>query len=348
MNARGQDDPAKSNARHSSVKSVLIIKLGALGDVAMATAMLPALRKLYPDIHITWMAGQGASTLLSLLAAPPQRIITIDERKLFHGSPITRLREIMKANVSIGGKKFDLGLVPYRDKRYHLLHAAAKCALLRDFSSPKALLPGIYQPQEYTQLALGNNTEAAPEISFPRITLPLSSRQKKTPAILLAPGGAKNALADSDLRRWPLSHYATLAKMLIATDHSVGLIGNAEDAWTLPAFDGIPVISHIGATNLTQLLELLRSSQILITHDTGPMHLMRLLDGKILALFGPTRSSEFMIPDARRIVLTTSFKLPCQPCYDGKKYALCQKNICLSAITPETVFETLQANFDLR
>ncbi len=339
---------ASDNKGKGSMKSVLIIKLGALGDVAMATAMLPALQKLYPDIHITWMAGQGASTLLSLLDPPPQKIITIDERRLFHGNLLSRLCEILKANLSLLGKKFDLCLSPYRDKRYHLLHVASKCPLVRDFSNPRSLAPGNYQPLEYVRLALGDHRENAQEISFPHVALPILSNPETVPAILLGPGGAKNALAESGLRRWPLQHYAMLAKMLIDAGYRVGLIGNADDAWTLPAFEGIPVTSYIGRTNLTQLLQLLRSSKILITHDTGPMHLMRLLDGMIIAIFGPTHSSEFMISDARRTILKTATPLSCQPCYDGKKYAACRKNLCLSTISPETVFATLQTHFDLK
>ena len=330
------------------MKSVLIIKLGALGDVAMASAMLPALRKRYPGIHITWMAGRSAAALLPLLAPPPQRIIAIDEQKLFHGNPVTRLCEIMKANFSLFGGKFDLCLVPYRDKRYHLLHIAAKCALIRDFSPPWALIPGNYHAYEYVRLALGSDIETEQEIVFPRVAISSSPRSESAPAILIAPGGAKNELADDPLRRWPLQRYATLAKMITDAGHSVGLIGNNEDTWTLPAFDGIPVTSYIGKTSLTQLLGLLQSSQVLITHDTGTMHLMRLLDGKIIALFGPTRSSERLVPNARRIVLKTATALPCQPCYDGKKYAVCQTNICLSAISPETVFATLKASFNLK
>ncbi len=329
------------------MKSVLIVKLGALGDVAMATAMLPTLRKLYPDIHITWMTGHGASALLSLLESPPQEIITIDEKKLFHGDPVTRLFEIAKANFLLLGRKFDLCLVPYRNKRYHLLHRTAQSSLVRDFSSPESLIPGIYHAQEYVRLALGSQINTTPEILFPAITLPNLPCTETTPTILLAPGGAKNALADDTLRRWPIEHYVTLAKMLIAASHRVGLIGTSEDTWTLAAFNGIPVTSHVGKTNLIQLLELLRSSLVLITHDTGPMHLMRLLDGKILALFGPTRSSEKMLPNDRRVILESVRQLPCQPCYDGKKYAACQKNLCLSDISPETVFATLKTHFDL-
>jgi heptosyltransferase-2 len=78
------------------------------------------------------------------------------------------------------------------------------------------------------------------------------------------------------------------------------------------------------------------------------MHLMRLLDGKMIALFGPTRASEKMLASERRIILESASPLSCQPCYDGKNYVACRENICLSRISPATIFKMLQANFDLK
>src|SRR5262249_9711256 len=102
--------------------------------------------------------------------------------------------------------------------------------------------------------------------------------------VTLVPGGARNVLREQGLKRWPVLHYTDLARRLIADDLTVMLLGDAADAWVLPAFDGIPVRSEIGRHDLVSTLSLMRGSDLVVSHDTGPMHLARLVRAPLVAL----------------------------------------------------------------
>jgi heptosyltransferase-2 len=73
--------------------------------------------------------------------------------------------------------------------------------------------------------------------------------------------------------------------------------------------------------------------------DTGPMHLARLVAAPLIALFGPTMPSQFIIEDERTVALWGGAHLACRPCYDGRELATCANNVCMSSIAPAKVLD---------
>lgn len=340
MHDPDSDRAETPRCRRSEVKSVLILKLGALGDVVMASALLPALRKQWPDVEIVWLAGGAAAALLRLLREPP-RIMPVDDKALLQGSRLQKIREVLRVNRLLAGRHFDLCLVPYRDRRYHALRLGARCDVIRSFAAAPAA--GRNHPSDceaYLRLALGES--APPRIECPQLA-DLPPLQEPAPDVLLVPGGAHNLLADDAVRRWPAEHYAALAKMLLQEGRSVGLIGDAGDMAALEVFSGLNVQSFIGRTTLAELLALLSATRVLVTHDTGPMHLMRLTGRPTVALFGPTPPFQSLeaLPNFR--IVQAPEPLSCRPCYDGKGYADCAHAACMRGITPQAVFAALSA-----
>jgi heptosyltransferase-2 len=155
--------------------------------------------------------------------------------------------------------------------------------------------------------------------------------------VLLVPGGARNAMRDDPLRRWPPAHYARLAELLIASGCEVVLIGGEHDGWTRPNFAGVPVVDRIGALSLRETLELMARSALVISHDTGPMHLARLVRVPLLALFGPTIPEQVLSIDDSVTVVWGGRHLACRPCFDGREFARCANNVCLSSVEPAQV-----------
>jgi heptosyltransferase-2 len=147
-------------------------------------------------------------------------------------------------------------------------------------------------------------------------------------------------MRESGLRRWPVEHYASVARALVDDGVTVRLIGDANDAWIRPSFSDIDVEDLIGTTSLPQTLAWMAASDLVISHDTGPMHLARLAGAPLLALFGPTMPSQFVVEDSRTTVLWGGAHLPCRPCYDGREFAACRDNICMSSIEPAVVLAT--------
>ncbi len=325
------------------MKNILIIKLGALGDVARATVMLPAIRRRFPEARVTWMAGSGAAALLSLLRDPPE-IIRVDDAAMLRGTFLRRLAAVWDANRRIAGRVYDLVLVPYRNRLYHALRVGTWCKTARGFQGRRGLVPGRCQCAEYARLIWETDGAALPAPVFPELDAARLPAPDQVPDVLLVPGGARNLLADDAVRRWPLEHYGELARLLLAQGLTVGIAGGKDDTAEAAAFAGLPVTDFTGRTDIPELFGLLRRARVLVSHDTGPIHCMNLLRGKVVALFGPTLACEMLGSGQNIRTLAGGEALPCRPCYDGKRYAACDSVPCLRAIKPRDVLEAVLAS----
>lgn len=118
---------------------------------------------------------------------------------------------------------------------------------------------------------------------------------------------------------------------------TVVISGAPSDQWIEPYFENLPVINLVGKTTLDGLLYLFSKSDVVVTHDSGPMHLAGMTDCKMVALFGPTNPDE-KVPRREGVqYIWEKDKYSCCPCYDGKTYAPCKDNVCLRNINPNTV-----------
>ena len=113
----------------------------------------------------------------------------------------------------------------------------------------------------------------------------------------------RNVLRESALKRWPVGHYAELARQLLKHDCEIVLLGNSEDAWVRAEFAGVPATDLIGSTTIPEMLRVLADCDLVVSHDTGPMHLARIAGAPIIALFGPTMPAQFIVPDESTTVL---------------------------------------------
>ncbi len=319
---------------------VLIVKLGAIGDVVMAMPLLTHLHKKHPGVSITWVCGSQVEPLLKNTGLI-DHLVAVDEKKLLQGSFFSKLRGLISVWASLFLHRFDLCLTAYVDPRYKLLSLTTRCKKRRSFfRDHKGLfpIPGRYHAYEYLRLA---NQDAEPLQlipEFPNLDLPQSFFSKK-PLIILSPGGAKNLLADDALRRWPIEHYATLIRLLQELPFEVVVTGAPTDVWISDHFADLNYTNLIGKLSLLELVALLKEARLLITHDSGPLHLGKLVNCPTIALFGPTNPCEKVSKDENITVLSGGQRLPCHPCYDGKTYAKCSRNRCLHSVTPDKVFD---------
>ena len=138
-------------------------------------------------------------------------------------------------------------------------------------------------------------------------------RRKGKPLVAMEPGGAYGVA-----KRWPEDRYAALAGRLVREGTAdVVLLGTADMA---PLHDRIaaaakaPLLKAAGQTDLLQLSGLLARSSLLVTNDTGPMHLAAAMGTPIVALFGSTDPA-VCGPKGRGRATVVYEKVPCSPCY---------------------------------
>lgn len=329
------------------MKKYLIIKLAAIGDVVMAMPMVTQIRTKYPESEITWVCGKSVRFLVEML--PVDHIICVDERKILTGSTLEKIREVIKLWGKIAFKKYDVIALGHADKKYQIFTLLTKAKSKKSFTHQIGKLwpiPSRHHTDEYVRL-IDSRMSQQPVPSY-QISQALHDDEieqilpKNKLIVTLAPGGAKNLLADDACRRWPIEHYVELAELLIKRGYTVVISGAPGDSWVEKYFTKLPVVNLVGKTTLQQLLCLFSQSSIVVTHDSGPMHLAGMTQCKLIALFGPTNAYE-KIPRRNGVYLHWDFnKYACCPCYDGKAYVDCADNICMKKIKAKDIFEEIE------
>lgn len=203
------------------------------------------------------------------------------------------------------------------------------------------LLPGRHHTDEYARILLGLKDGERPLGLAPvrPEKLPVSplTRTGTRPRVVLAPAGAKNMMRDDALRRWPVENYAALAAVLLERGTEVVLAGGPGDMWAIPMFEEMPVTNLIGKLELPEMLALLEDSDVMVTHDTGPLHLAGATAVGIVSIFGPTDPRGRLPQRTNTVALWGGEGFACRPCYDGRDFAPCLHNGCMRQVSVEMV-----------
>ena len=322
----------------------LIVKLSALGDVAMASTLPNAIRRRDAEAHVTWLCGAGVADLVRMFVGVNE-VLVADDVGLLRGGGIRRAAALFSTWRLLAGRRFDEILVGHADWRYRALALPARALRRRALSlspSRRALpVAGRYHGDEYARLldegSSGPITGHWP-LADVRPFLPPPTGSAAIGAVLV-PGGARNMLRESAVKRWPIEGYRELAMRLLRAGVPVTLVGDVADAWVRPHFADLDVRDEIGAHGLTGTLGVLMAADLVVSHDTGPLHLARLVRAPVLALFGPTNPSHFVTEDATTSVIWGGSSLACRPCYDGREFAACTNNLCMKDISVTAVAE---------
>jgi heptosyltransferase-1 len=322
---------------------ILLVKLSSFGDVLHALPTLEALRRTYPEAHITWLVEAAYAPLLSghpaldeVWLAPRLRPV-----EFLSGANPATLMTILR---QLRSRPFDLVL-----DLQGLLKSAVWVALVR---SPRKV--GYDRTREFSYLALTDRVSPFdPEAHAVRRYLNLAHHLGASPAPPrfrlgleaadlsgLIPGKAGRPLAVLHpgarwpSKLWPLASWAHLAEWLSQQGFQVAITGSTADqklATGIAAQSQTPVVNLAGATSLAQLAGILRKARLAVTTDTGAMHLAAALQTPVAALFGPTapwRTGPF--GEGHRVV---RLELPCSPCFRRH----CPAPLCLTELTPEMV-----------
>lgn len=297
-----------------------------LGDVVMALPLLRALRASRPDAELTLVARQQFLPLLAawgiadrLHALPPQgvgyfahfrrlQLEYIDVWLLFTNSA----RGDLEAWLS--GTRQRFGIVRPGRSRPLLSHAYR--------------VPSNFDGDTHHQLVLWENFlrhfGLAGSVDQSPLALPAI---EQTGMIGLIPGSE-----NTPEKRWPVAHWRSLIESL--PGEQFGLFGTATDApitaEVAAGFSPERVRDLAGKTDLIAFAQALRRCRVLVTNDTGGMHLANALGVPLIGLFGPTN------PVRTGPVLRSPTRLlqppGCRPTGGGS----------LNSLRPETVATTLR------
>lgn len=314
---------------------ILIIKLGALGDVINTFPLVVNLKtKIGARIH--WVVESLSSPLVEEHPYVDRAII-FDRHSLKTSLPyvIQQIRE----------QTFDITLDLQRIFKSGMLTMSAKTKRRIGFDKKRCkemtwMLPFERIPalNSHSHM-LHQYLEFASYLDVPsnnvRWELPVSGN---IPFDLPKDYVVLNIGATKPANRWTERGFASLAHILNDRFHvDIVLTGGYKDivmANSIAATSNSVVINLVGKTSIIELKEVLAGSKAVVSCDTGPMHLAVALGKDVVALFGPAdprRTGPFFGQVIQK-------DLPCVPCNKRK----CNDPICMIKISPENIIKKLE------
>lgn len=137
-------------------------------------------------------------------------------------------------------------------------------------------------------------------------------------------------------KRWPVSYFAELAQILKDRGYNIWLLGSSKDKEVgdnIVALGNADCRNLCGTTDLGEAIALLSYASLVISNDSGLMHLAAALDRPMLALFGS--SSPQFTPPLSDQAQVLKLDLACSPCFK-RECPLGHFN-CMMQLTPSTV-----------
>ncbi len=181
-------------------------------------------------------------------------------------------------------------------------------------ADPEPLVPRLEIPSEEITAVRARWLEAGGKGAH--VVGPLLEPSSRSPVCL----GVNASAAYGPAKRWPVERFAAAIREFTREAPSLVLgFGTAADRGLneqLGALSGVSLLNLAGQTSLRDLMALLKCCHVLLTNDSGPMHLAAALGTPVVVPFGST-SPELTGPglpgDGRHRVLRTS--APCSPCF---------------------------------
>ena len=326
---------------------ILIIKPSSLGDIVHALPAVSALRRRFPSARLAWLVKREWADVLD-------------------GNP--DLDDVLAVDLSVGGwpsamraaraGRFDLAVDLQGLFRSALLGLVSGASVRVGFANGREGSPWFYSHcvpvPRVSMHAVDRYLLAAQFLEAPAVerseavfALPHDSRAEARVEALLA---TERVRADSVLvalnpsarwatKRWPAESFAAVGDWLQQGTARVVLIGGCEERpmgeQVIRSMRTAP-IDLIVQTTLKELIALLRRLRVLITNDSGPMHLASALGTPVIALFGPTDPARTGPYGAGHTVLRSG--VPCSPCF-SRRCANAITMECLTAVHPQQVIE---------
>ncbi len=325
-------------------KRALIIKMGAIGDVITT---VPAARALYEQgYEIHWVCGKA---VLQLLASYSWiNPIPVDDAAILKGSLVKRIASIVRLWRKVALRRWKLVAILYFDWRYRLLllpvRADRKVALDNRRRQTSLITVRSYS-DEFARIMLGLEDECRPTglgplrpDKVPPSPLPPKQLVKRA---AIVPGGTSNLISQQTLRRWPIANYVALTAKLLERNWEVVLIGGSGDEWVRSHFQNMNVTDCIARFSLLEVIGLFDACDVVVSHDTGPMHLAGLSHSPLVAIFGPSNPGHVLPRRPDVIGMWGGKEYACRPCYDLRTYADCKSAGCMQEVTVSDVIRQI-------
>ena len=332
---------------------VLIVRLGAIGDVVNALVFATALREHDASVRIGWVVHPLARPLVE--GHPAVDRVHPWERD----SGLAGFRAVVRELRSEG---YDLAVDLQRITKSALLARLSGAARVLGFDRARTkesswlwtrerIAPGdasAHMVEQYLEFARHLGVDAPRPIHRFPADRAADGWADGLVAELGGPPVLVNLGATKPANRWAPERFGKLARAVARDlDLPVCLVGGPDDLGrareALAAVDDAGGIRNlVGETTLPQLVALAKRARLLVACDTGPMHVAAAQGTPVVALFGPAdprRTGPW--GDNHRVVRQLP---PCAPC--NRKHCNQPRHACMEDIQVEHVLEEVRASLE--
>ncbi len=355
-------EPASTLALQTAPKTILIVRLSALGDVLHCLPALAAIRQSWPDSKIDWVCEtMGAS----LIEGHPDldRVIRFPRKEVVRG-----LKQ--RTNMVLAFERGQQFVDTLRERRYDLLldlQGNLRSALISRLARSTRrvghhrketkefpwVLGGRRPAQEAGAVhRVEKNVHLIRQLGFtgetPAGTLPRYSEETARLRTLLGPTVPAPTLlhpfvsAFGRFKEWPRESYAQLARSLADRGHRVLLTAAPEDEERcndILKLAGGSAQRAPETRSTRELAALIKLSRGVIAADTGPLHLAAFAQVPVVGLYGPKDPGIYGPWSSRSAVRRAS--VPCSPC----SLRRCDHAICMASISVPSVLSAVEEAF---
>lgn len=349
-------------------RRILVIRLDLIGDLVLSLPLVRLLKATYPEAEIDLLALPSSATVVSndpdlttLLTYDPN--IWRRPQALFqahHWRTAWSLRQRLHARqydlaVSVFGPWAAILAVVSGAKRRLGFGKESYPGFMTDNVPGRHWAPHDHKHEVDYCLALAQAAGATvtKEDRVPHLLVDPQAENEMR-ALLRQEGISEQtpliachvSANNGQSKRWPVPYWAKLIDRLLQERRAAVVLTGAPN--DLPLIENVlrrtqtRPITLAGKTSLTQLAALLARADLLITGDSGPMHIAAAVGTPLLALHGPTDPALSGPISPQATILRSD--IWCSPCYSARGPADCRfyTTQCMKNLSPEQVLATIE------
>jgi len=353
-----------------SAPNILVINPFGIGDCLFTTPVIREIKKNIPGCKVSYWCNERVR---GIFENNPyiENIFALsrgDLKKIFRVSKIQGIKSLLSLLLRLKKNKFDLAFDFSLDHRYGLITKLLGIKRRIGFNyknrgrflTEKLDVEGydsrhiveyyldllkfieIVPQDKHLDLFTSNADEIYADLLFADYGI-----KKDDLVIGIAPGAGASWGVDARLKHWQPENFSCLIdKINLSFNAKVILLGDASEkniSEKIVSNCRIKPLDLVGATNLKQMVALVKNLGVLITNDGGPLHIAAALGVKTVSIFGPVDDTVYgPYPSSNRHIVIKA-NIDCRPCYKKFRLPVCENNRkCLTLITVEQVFEGLR------
>jgi lipopolysaccharide heptosyltransferase II len=331
------------------MNNILVVNVNWLGDAVFSIPVFKALKKTYPHAHLTCMCVPRVKEVLEYCPYV-DKIIIYDERGK-HRFPWAKLKLVRY----LQKEKFDAAFLLHRSGTRALMVYLAGIPLRIGYCKAKVFLTNfvpmkaedVHRCDYYLKILEGYGIKVQDRLC----ELRLKQEDMQNVDVLLSRVGigpkesfvVLNTGGNWDLKRWSTESFTILAKR-ISQEFGLKIVFSGankdrEYCQRIAQAAQVRAVVLAGETTLRESLALYKRASVVISGDSGPLHLAHSVGADVIGIYGPTR------PDitgprgsGRCQILFKDVGCNNAPCY----HLSCTNNVCMQSVTVDDVCQAFK------